>query len=295
MSKVPKTIREATLGKVNLRLVQSPTGYTGIAIQGGKVSARVDGTDPDEVWGRLAVEAGKGTPNYIGFEGARERFLRIFRGGFDSPAYVNHERIYKVEARSRLLAELPLEAALKGAGKAETALRIFQATNLVSPFEKMRIQDVLRSADAPGFLCGAARFAQGDLVAGLAEMERALRPHEAAKWTAVTYLPFLWRPDAHMFLKPEVTKEFASRVGHRFAHDYAPRLDPSIYASLMGLVEGTEKEVADLKPADRIDVQSFIWVVGEYTAADEGAVRHSPTATEGEEPPTTPAVVTDAP
>jgi hypothetical protein len=27
-----------------------------------------------------------------------------------------------------------------------------------------------------------------------------------------------------MFLKPEVTKDFAARVGHRFASDYEPRL-----------------------------------------------------------------------
>jgi hypothetical protein len=28
-----------------------------------------------------------------------------------------------------------------------------------------------------------------------------------------------------VFLKPEVTKDFAERVGHRFASDYEPRLD----------------------------------------------------------------------
>lgn len=272
MSNVPKTVREATIGKVNLRLVQSPTGYAGIAFQGGKVSARVDGVDPDEVWQRLQAEAGKGGPNYIGFDGARERFLRIFKGGFDSPAYVNQERVYKVEARNRLLAELPLEDALKGTGTAASALRIFQATNLVSPFEKMRVQQVLSGKDGNVLLRGAARFALGEVEPGLAEMERALRPHEAAKWTIVTYLPFLWRPEACMYLKPTVTTEFASRVGHRFAHDYAPKLEPAVYASLLGLVDATEKEVANLKPADRIDVQSFIWVVGEYTAADEAAV-----------------------
>ena len=53
-------------------------------------------------------------------------------------------------------------------------------------------------------------------------MERALKHHESAKWTVVTYLPFLWRPETHMFLKPEVTKDFAARVGHRFASDYEP-------------------------------------------------------------------------
>jgi hypothetical protein len=46
------------------------------------------------------------------------------------------------------------------------------------------------------------------------------------------YLPFLWRPDQHMFLKPAVTQDFAARVGHRFAHDYEARLAVGVYESL---------------------------------------------------------------
>jgi hypothetical protein len=95
-------------------------------------------------------------------------------------------------------------------------------------------------------------------------MESSLKPHDNAKWTVVTYLPFLWRPEEHMFLKPEVTKDFAARVGHRFASDYEFRLDVGVYDSLLDLASKTAHELADLQPRDRIDVQSFIWVVGDY-------------------------------
>ena len=67
-----------------------------------------------------------------------------------------------------------------------------------------------------------------------------------------------------MFLKPEVTKDFAARVGHRFASDYQPRLEIAVYESLLDLVSKTADELAELNPRDRIDVQSFIWVVGDY-------------------------------
>lgn len=102
-------------------------------------------------------------------------------------------------------------------------------------------------------------------------MEQALKRADVAKWTAVTYLPFLWRPDAHTFLKPEVTKDFAARVGHRFASDYQPRLTLDVYQSLLDLAATTEAELADLQPRDRIDVQSFIWVVGDYKDETEAA------------------------
>ena len=74
----------------------------------------------------------------------------------------------------------------------------------------------------------------------------------------------------HMFLKPEVTKDFATRVGHRFANEYESALKIEIYDSLLDLARKTENELADLKPRDRIDVQSFIWVVGKYKEGTEG-------------------------
>jgi hypothetical protein len=96
---------------------------------------------------------------------------------------------------------------------------------LLSPFEKMRIRDVLQGPAADTFIRAAARFAMDETRPALLEMARVLKPHDSAKWTVVTYLPFLWLPETHMFLKPEVTKDFAARVGHRFASDYEPRLE----------------------------------------------------------------------
>jgi len=89
-------------------------------------------------------------------------------------------------------------------------------------FEMIRIQDVLRGPGADVFIRAAAKFTMGETKPALAAMERVLHPHDNAKWTVVTYLPFLWRPEGQMFLKPEVTKDFAARIGHRFHLDYKP-------------------------------------------------------------------------
>jgi len=160
---------------------------------------------------------------------------------------------------------VPLDQALHGKGLGEAALAVYRATNLLPSFEMMRVQDLLRSPSADGFLHAAARFARGEGASALAAMASLAKPRECVKWTVVTYLPFLWRSDLHMFLKPEVTKDFAERVGHRFIHVYAPALDMEVYDSLLDLADRTEQEIADLHPQDRIDVQSFIWVVGADT------------------------------
>ncbi len=270
-----KTIREANLGDKVLRLVEKDKLFIGVIIADGVRKAQIDGDDADDVWRRLHDEAAKANPRYFGFDGARARFLHFFPNGFHSAGYAKEERDYKVAAKNKLDAAVPLEMAATGAGFGEAILSVFRATNLLSPFEKTRLQDVLRGPAANPFIRAAAHFAMGETKSGLLEMERALKPHDCAKWTVVTYLPFLWEPEKHMFLKPEVTKDFAARVGHRFASDYEARLDIAVYDSLLDLVARTTTELVDLKPRtttelvdlkprDRIDVQSFIWVIGDY-------------------------------
>ncbi len=78
-------------------------------------------------------------------------------------------------------------------GFGEGVLSVFRATNLLFALQKTRLQEVLRGPAADPFIRAAARFAMGEKAA-LNDMERALKHHESAKWTVVTYLPFLWRP-----------------------------------------------------------------------------------------------------
>jgi hypothetical protein len=264
-----KTIKEARVDKTLLRLVDAGKLFVGLAIVGDTAKLRIEGASADEVWTRLHDEVGKTNSRYVGFAGARNRFLHFFPNGFHSNGYKENERGYKVAARERLLRSAPLADAAEGSGFGEAVLSVFRATNLLSPFEKTRLQDLLRGPSADPFIQAAAQFTLHGTRAALLDMERALKPHDAAKWTVVTYLPFLWRPETHMFLKPEVTKDFAARVGHRFASDYEPRLNLDVYRSLLDLVSETEQELAELEPRDRIDVQSFIWVVCDYKEETE--------------------------
>lgn len=255
-----QTVRTGKLGKSELRLVRKDGHFFGLA--DGKICAK--GEQPDDVWRRLHDEVGKANPKYFGFDGARTRFLRFFPKGFHSEAYEKSERDYKVAAKNKLDSTVPVEQAATGSGFGEAVLAVFRDTNLLSRFEKPRLTEALRRPSADAFIRGAARFTLGEGKPALLAMEHALKPHNVATWPAATYLAFLWRPEEHMFLKPEVTKDFAARVGHRFATDYEARLDLGVYESLLELVSRTTAELAALEPRDGIDVQSFIWVIGAY-------------------------------
>ena len=201
---------------------------------------------------------------YFGYSGARSRFLKFFPNGFHSAGFSSQERDYKLAAKRKLDATVPLSEALSGRGLGRAILSVFQATNMISRFEKTRVANVLHGRDADAFVQAAARFTDDATAAALSEIKRVLRPHDCAKWTVATYLPFLWRPEAHMYLKPEATKDFAVRVGHAFASVYRAQIEFDVYSSLLDLADETSNQLSDLAPRDRIDIQSFVWVVGDY-------------------------------
>jgi len=74
-----RTVREQSLGRLTLRLLEANGGFSGIILGGpkGRIGP-LTGASADEVWRRLHEEAGKTDRSYFGFDGARIRFLRFF-------------------------------------------------------------------------------------------------------------------------------------------------------------------------------------------------------------------------
>ena len=262
-----QTVRSGILGKHKLRLVQKDGHFYGLA-NGQRC---VDGADGDDVWRRLHHDAGRTDPKYSGYAGAKSRFLKFFPEGFRSDYFASMERNYKVTAKRKLDENAPLADALTGAGFGEAVLSAYRATNLLSPFEKTAVGNVLRGANSDAVVRAIAQFAHEGTGTTLEKLARILKPHDCAKWTIATYLPFLWRPEVHMYLKPEATKDYATRVGHPLASLYEPQIKFDVYTSLLDLANETARELSVLAPRDRIDIQSFIWVVGDYEEDGEEA------------------------
>jgi hypothetical protein len=269
-----RIVKEEVAGKTTMRLLQDKTTYLGVLIRDGRMSVPISSADPEELWSRLRRDVGKTSPEYFGYGGAKSRFLGIMKSGFRTPWYLEKERAYKVETRDYLLTHLPLERARQAtADDAVIAARVYSKTNLLSQFEHARVHEILKGSEGAEFVSAAAGLADGEMKHSLFVMNKILASHGQPSWPAATYLPFFWRSESNMFLKPKVTCDFAERVGHPFAREYSPRLEPDVYESLLNLASETSEEITDLLPTDRIDLQSFIWVVGGYTAEDVEVVK----------------------
>jgi hypothetical protein len=204
----------------------------------------------------------------------RRKFLRYFPGGFRDPTYLDWERNYKWHAHEAWEAVLHRRAfralLLQGrvADIAAHAVRVEARTNLLFSFEKMAVRDALRSAaGARAFATGLHEMLHGrgseqhrferwcGVVAGLPR-----RRTRVPTWPVVTVFPFIARPDAHIFLKPMVTRLAAERYGEAFRYESTPNW--ATYARLLDLAERVRRDLRDLRPRDYIDIQSFLWVQG---------------------------------
>jgi hypothetical protein len=254
----PRTIRSEEIGKVTFDLVERGGRFFGLADR-KRVSEEADADTACRV---LLQSAGETMGRYVGMDGAKKLLLHYYPGSVHSDAF--SERPYKIKAKLNLENTSSVETAINGDADPEAVLSAFR-TNMLFSIEQARVQEVLRSKDAQEFIQAAARLVKADRKQALKDLNRILAPFDANKWTIVTYLPFLWDPAEHMFLKPEATNDFAERIGRRFASLYRPELDVRVYESLLDLTAMVKLNLADLSPRHNIDVQSFIWVVsGSY-------------------------------
>lgn len=204
----------------------------------------------------------------------RKKFLRIFPQGFYDRKYLSWERDYKWNAHLKymeLLSRKEFKALLakKKYGEiVKRAVGIETKTNLLFSFEKMALRDAVKSTS------GAKLFAEGlfNYVYGRGGIRQrfkkfadvlSLLPRKQTRvrtWPLQTVFGFIAKPAEFIFLKPRVTQ--AASVAYGFEFNYESKPGWETYKSLLDFVNKIKKDIADLKPRDMIDVQSFIWVLG---------------------------------
>lgn len=253
-------------GKAKLRFQPEKDGsFAGVVIRDGKMSEIFREGDRNAIIARLKSEAGKLEPNYFGMDEAIKRFLEFMPDGFDGERNDEMEDAYKRNAAKALSDAVSSSNALSATPDDAAAVHTAKVwTNLLSPYEAMKLKDTLAGDDGAKFLQGAAQFCDGGYAKGATLMAAAMTKGDRLTWPIATYFSYLWSPDTRMFLKPEATRDFAERIGHPFVGEYESAINEGTYQSLLDLADQTLTALKPIGAKDYIDVQSFIWVVGAY-------------------------------
>lgn len=217
----------------------------------------------------------------VSMQQATRNFLATFPLGFSDPGYIGDrhagERAYKWAAHDAFettLGDGQGEALLAG-DKTQEAARLAMAVvskvNLLSLFENVAMRDGFKDLKAAGRflrslfdLLSREAPEQGPfeaLVAAAQELPAEAGKTSPNKWTIVTILPFLARPEVFPFLKPEATKNAADLLGFDLMYDATPNW--RTYKLLLKLGDNLASHLRanGMQPKDWIDLQSFMWVV----------------------------------
>ena len=265
--------KDIKFGQYTLRIRKHKAGFAGIIV--GQHQTQEVASTAEQVLDMLIKRCGEQAPGFVGLNGARNRFLELFPSGFSDARFIGDgksdgERAYKLNASNMLRQMLPISDIESIPDGGLIALKVVQKTNLLDPFTKAKLSDVLRGSQALDFLRIAAKFAEGEVQSACSELARMFKSKGVSSWVCLTYFPFLWQPERHMFLKPEFTRTFAERIGHRFVQDYETTPNPDTYASLLDMTDFVRSAVLDLHPQDNIDIHSFMWATVEYRDSDVG-------------------------
>jgi hypothetical protein len=203
-----------------------------------------------------------------------KKFLYYFKKGFRDQKYIDWERQYKLDAHFQFQQDLGKESYTKLLQQkkfeeiALKAVKIESKTNLLFSFEKMALRDAVKTAKgAEAFAKGLYNYVYGknslqvkfeDFVEIVNTLPR--KQTRVLTWPLVTVFGFIANPTEHIFLKPRVTKIAAEK--YKFDFNYHSRPNWNTYENLLQFAEQIRVDTREYKPADYIDLQSFIWVMG---------------------------------
>ncbi len=207
----------------------------------------------------------------IVFTQAKAMFIGRFPQGFEDSSYTKRERDFKWDAHEFAVGCLGNGRFRELLGNDPPMLikevcRCEGQVNLLSRFEKAAFHDALKEdGPAKAFLAALADLLDADDIT-----EEVYTPYinavcdlpaeksRVASWPVATIMPFLLQPDRHMFLKPEATRASADALGFNLNYNATPNW--LTYRKLLDMAAIYREKLANMKPRDMIDVQSFLWV-----------------------------------
>lgn len=222
----------------------------------------------------------------VRLRGSIRLFRWLFGEGFAEQRYREIERNYKEAISERwqqAAAASSLDAAIADGNCIAKARELFRAltdspSNLLSfryhaPITNLTteedarllvsaVRDLLQGASSDDSVpdVGAFNARMAPLYARLDE-----GPRKAASRSIPTLMLWLTYPEREIFVRSELFNRARSALGAKAAPSDDALLSTSAYADLRGFAEVVRDGIADLEPADMIDVQSFLWCVFQHS------------------------------
>lgn len=214
------------------------------------------------------------TDKYLEISDAIIGFKKLLEvDDFDGERYLLTERNYKLKFHEKTLSyfnEKDFKQLLEDHNYHELMERLkkffIAQSNLLSHFEHLKLKDTLLESEANQQVFFESLYSllyDDDFNENFRNWINTLAELGHAKWTLATIFLYAVYPDKYMFVKPETTKVAAEISNFFINYDSKPTLDT--YNRILNFSNYLRIKIAELKPKDMIDVQSFMWCMNPDT------------------------------
>lgn len=148
--------------------------------------------------------------NYEKLKEAEQEFLMRYPGGFDNPEMLAIAKKHKIGKMVEFAQDsFGLEQFEDTEQIIENLMKIVGKSSLVSIFEKAKFKDIvkmLHENEKEMLAIGLKEFLHGDAASGFSLMVQVLKMYQIAKWPILTVVPYYYRPEVEVLIKPTTVK-----------------------------------------------------------------------------------------
>jgi hypothetical protein len=214
--------------------------------------------------------------NYRTLAKHKRRFLRFFPAAFRDERYLAWEHDYKWRSHklwTELLGQSEFKKLLDEPDYTEIANRALRVEQKTVPpflfsFEKMALRDALRTEyGAETFSKALFNLLHGrddlrsrfiEWIVAVGDLPR--KQSRVLSWPNLTFFPFIAQPKKHIIMKPSAMRVAAAELGYDLEYSSKPSF--TTYDRLLNLANLVSDYIADLKPRNYHDLQTFLYVIG---------------------------------
>lgn len=194
---------------------------------------------------------------------AKEHFLTLYPKGFEDEGLKPIAKKHNTAKREDEVREM---FAPDNFGQSELICenfsKIVSKSSLISLFEKPKVRDMVKAMGSEQkdiFSIGLNEMLHGSMKNGFEIVTDILATCKLAKWSLVTLVPYYYKREKEIFVKPTTTKDILKffEIGDL---KYRPRPTYDFYKAYKKILLDLKKESKDLKTKDNAAFTGFLMI-----------------------------------
>ena len=197
-------------------------------------------------------------------------FLAQYPQGFEDPELVKIAKKHNIPKATERVREAFRKIRFKDSEIIiDAMISNVSKSSMISLFEKPKYRDALKAMSTNESVCiteALRKQLHGNKQKGFNEMLDCLSEYKLAKWSLISILPFYFKPQEYIFVKPTTAKKILAFLEIQDIV-YKPRPSWEFYQGFASHIDSIKNEVADSLSPNNAALTGFLMMSIDHISA----------------------------